>query len=126
METRAFKPLYIQTTPLVGTSQTFGTLFPSVTVASTNSSATASTAFPGSNNNQFVQIQIANTTIAWAYVNFGVTGQLTAATVASSLPVAPGAIIVVSVDGEVTGASVILGTAPSTNTAVIFTRGEGL
>jgi len=45
--------------------------------------------------------------------------------VASGYPVAPGAVVVVSVDSEVSGASVILA-AGATAGNVIFTRGEGL
>jgi hypothetical protein len=72
--------------------------------------------------NQFVQIQISNQTASWAYVNFGVFGAVVAATV-NSYPVGPGAVVVVSVAGEVTGASVILATGTG---SVTFTRGEGL
>ena len=126
METRRFFPLY---GPSAGTPQgttPAGSLLPSVSVTSTNASATASGVLSGTNNNSFCQIQIANTTTAWAYVNFGTQGAVTAATVASSFPVAPEAVVVVSVHSEVSGASVILGAAPGTNTAVIFTRGEGI
>lgn len=117
METRAFAPLY---TPASG--QTPGSLISSVTVAGA-ATATASTVFPGTLNNQFVQIQIANQTTSWAYVNFGVFGSVTPATVAASYPVAPGAVVVVSVANEVTGASVILGTGTGN---ITFTRGEGI
>jgi hypothetical protein len=110
METRAFAPLSTATTvnPLTGAAIA-GTLLASVTVTSTNASATASAQLPGPPNSGVAQIQIANTTTAWAYVNFGVLGAVTAATVAASYPVAPGSVV-----------------APGTNTAVIFTRGEGL
>ncbi len=125
METRAFAPLYAPTYTVSGTT-TFGLQTASVSVTSTNASATASAQLPGGTPTGFQQILISNTTNAWAYVAFGVVGQITAATVAASLPVAPGTQLVVSVDKEVTGASVILGTAPGTATAVIFTRGEGI
>jgi hypothetical protein len=74
-----------------------------------------------------VQIQIANTTNGWAYVNFGnlAIGAVTAATVATGYPVAPGAVVVVTVGGDVNGASVILASG-ATAGSVIFTRGEGL
>lgn len=117
METRAFAPLY---SPSAGPGA--GNLQGSVTVAATTS-AVASTVFPGTQTNGVCQIQIANTTANWAYVNFGMLGSLSAATVAAGYPVAPGAVVVVSVNSEVTAASVILG-AGSGN--VIFTRGEGL
>ncbi len=123
METRAFAPLYLQTS-LTGST---GTLAPSVSVTSSTTAA-ASTQFAGNAaNNAICQIQITNTTTAWAYVNFGVLAEtVPAATVASSYPVAPGTAVVVSVLPEVNAASVILGAAPGTNTAVIFTRGEGI
>lgn len=127
METRAFAPLYTPTTVNSPTGAAIaGTLLTSITITATNGSATAGT-LPGTTvNNAIAQIQIANTTTAWAYVNFGATGAVTAATVAASYPIAPGSVVVVSVASDVSGASVILGTAPGTATAVIFTRGEGL
>jgi hypothetical protein len=124
METRAFQPLY---QPQGATPAGTGTLMPSVTVASTTS-AVASTAFPGTTNNTQCQIQIANTTASWVFVNFGAVGvgnTVTAATVATGYPVAPGAVVVVSVAPEVNGASVI-GAAGSAGGSVVFTRGEGL
>jgi hypothetical protein len=125
-DTKAFGPLYTRYNA-VGPVQS--TLAASTTVTSTNASATASTAFAGAAPSGKNQIQIANTTTAWAYVNFGVLlggRTVTAATVAASYPVAPGAVVAVTVDAEVNAASVILGVAPGTNTAVIFTRGEGV
>lgn len=118
METRAFAPLYSPSSA----GQGVGGLQASVTVSATTS-AVASTVFPGTQVNGACQIQIANTTANWAYVNFGIVGVLAAATVASGYPVAPGAVVVVSVNSEVTGASVILGGGSGN---VIFTRGEGL
>lgn len=118
METRAFAPLYTK-----ATASANGTLQPSVTVAASASNA-FSTQFAGQlSGNGSNQIQIANTTTAWAYVNFGQFGAVTAATVATGLPIGPGAVVIVSVDGEVSGASVILSTGSGN---VIFTRGEGL
>jgi hypothetical protein len=122
-EVRAFAPLY---TPNQGNA--VGTLAPSTTVAATNASATPSTAFSGNSQsaNYQQQIQIANTTTAWAYVNFGVLSAsqaVTAATVATGYPVAPGAVVVVTVDKEVNAASVILATGTGN---VVFSRGEGL
>lgn len=118
-DTRSFFPLYA---PSAGTGT--GSLLPSTTVAGTTS-AVASAQFAGSaDRNSFTQIQIANTSAAWAYVNFGnKLGTLTAATVASHYPVAPGAVVVVSVNPEVSCASVILSTGTGN---VIFTRGEGI
>lgn len=121
METRAFAPLY---SPSSGTG--FGSLLPSTTITGSTSEAHNTVPFAGNPYNSMVQIQIANTTTAWAYVNFGELGHVVAATVAASYPVGPGAMIVISVGGDVNAASVILGAAPGTNTAVIFTRGEGL
>lgn len=117
--------MYLQTTlsgsPLV---ENAGTLSPSTTVAGVDT-ATASGKFSGVNDNAYVQLQIANLSTSWAYVNFGKFGAVVAATVAASYPVGPGATVVVSVDPEVSGASVILGTAAATGN-VIFTRGEGI
>lgn len=118
----AFFPLY---GPATGTSQ--GGNFESITVASTNASATASAQFPGNlDQNAFCQIQIANKTTAWAHIEFGRFGSVEVATVADSYPVAPGSVVIVSVASEVSGASVILDAAPGTATAVIFTRGQGM
>lgn len=123
-DTQAFFPLY---SPNAG--NTAGSLLASVTITGTNASAT-SAALSGSGSgwsSGFQQIQIANKTSAWAHVNFGQnTTVIVAATVASSYPVAPGAVVVVTVAGEVGAASVILDAAPGTATAVIFTRGMGL
>jgi hypothetical protein len=122
MEKRSFAPNYVAA--LGGNT---GGLAPSVTVTASNASATPSAQLPGpASTNTMAQILVSNTTTAWAYVNFGVLGSLAAATVAASLPVPPGVQKAFSVHSEVSGASVILGAAPGTNTAVIFTRGEGL
>ncbi len=126
-DTKSFGPIYQRYNP-VGPVES--TLQPSVTVVGTNAAATASAVFPGSNaGGENRCIQIANKTSAWAHVNFGVllgTRTVTAATVASSYPVAPGAMVVISVDPEVNAASVILDAAPSGSTSVIFTRGDGI
>lgn len=116
METRAFQPVYTK-----ATASANGTLQASVTIAASIAAA-PSGQLPGGGP---CQIQIANQTAAWAYVNFGQFGGVTAATVAAGYPVAPGAVVVVSVDGEVSGASVILA-AGATAGNVILTRGEGL
>ena len=115
METRAFAPLYTRST-----SSTNGTLLPSVTVAASVTAA-SSTQIGGTTT----QIEVCNTTSAWAYLNFGVFGAVTAATVATGYPVAPGSDKVFSVDPEVSGASVILA-AGGVAGNVIFTRGEGV
>jgi hypothetical protein len=124
-EVRAFEPLYAPSGPSGGTGVAVpqGTLLPSVTLAATAASS-ATPIFPGAVTNYKQQIQIANQGTAWAYVNFGVFGNVAAATVAASYPVAPGAVVVVTVDKEVTGATVIMGAAGTGN--VVFTRGEGL
>lgn len=119
-ELRAFAPMY---TP--GAGNAVGTLAPSTTITASVAAATNAAPFSGSNTNYQQQIQIANTTTSWAFVNFGTFGNVVAATVAAGFPVAPGAAAIVTVDKEVTAASVILNVAPGTNTAVIFTRGEG-
>lgn len=125
-DTQAFAPYYKTADPV--NSQT-GTLYPSVTVAASNSAATASAVIPGAGNSAANQMQIANKTSAWAHVNFGILlgGQtVTAATVASSYPVGPGAVVIVTVAPEVNAASVILDAAPTGSTSVIFTRGGGV
>lgn len=119
-ELRPFAPCYKKTGP--GATPA-GTLLPSVTIAATDAAGNTGK-FPGANdNNTNVQIQIANSSSVWAYVNFGIFGAVVAATVATGYPVAPGSVAVVTVDPEVTGASVILTTGGSGN--VIFTRGSG-
>lgn len=120
-EIRAFAPMY---TP--GGGNAAGTLAPSTTIIASVAAATNAVPFAGALTNYQQQILVTNTTTAWAYINFGQVGAVVAATVAASLPVAPGVGRVFTVDKEVTAASVILGVAPGTNTAVIFTRGEGL
>jgi hypothetical protein len=120
---RPFGPLY---GPNAGSAA--GSFLASLTVTGSNSAA-ASGALPGSTtgNSDLNQIQIANTTTAWAYVNVGRnTTEIVAATVAASFPVAPGVCRTITVNSEVAAVSVILGTAPGTNTAVIFTRGTGV
>ena len=112
--------------PLAGPSagSTTSNLFSSTTVAATGTSATAGI-LPGNvTGSSQRQVQIANTTSSWAYVNFGETGSLSAATVAAGYPVAPGGVVVVTVAPDVSGCSVILTSGGSGN--VIFTRGVGL
>ena len=119
METRAFAPLY-----QITHGATAGVLVRSVTVAGLTTAVASGELPDGSNQGSSdQQYQIANTTPFWAYVNFGVYGNVTAATAASSYPVAPGSVVVVSVSPEIDGASVILvgGTGN-----VIFTTGEGI
>lgn len=118
-ETSAFAPSYIKSF-----QAQVGTLVASVTVAGVDT-ATASARLPGGNTIGFNQLQICNLSTSWTYVNFGRFGAVVAATVASSYPVAPGSVVVVTVDSEVDGASVIHGTAAATGN-VIFTRGFGL
>lgn len=121
-DTKSFAPFYRVSN--LAASQA-GTFMPSVTVAATAGGATASGVLtPGTGSGGGgSSLQIANAaTTAWAYVNVGVHGNVTAATVAASYPVPPLSTRVVSVDQEVTGASVIM----SAGTAnVIFTRGSG-
>jgi hypothetical protein len=117
-DVRPFNPLYAPNSGIAA-----GGLLTSLTLtgATTATSGTLS-GNPGTAN----QIQIANTTTAWAYVNFGRnTTEIPAATVAASYPVAPGGVVVVTVNSEVGAASVILGSGGGAATAVIFTRGAG-
>jgi hypothetical protein len=111
---RPFAPLYA---PNAGSGA--GGLLPSVTISAVATGA-VSAALPGP---AFNQIQIANTSSVWAYVNFGrTTTEIPAATVAASYPVAPGGVVVVTASSEVAAVSVILG---SSSGSVIFTRGSG-
>jgi len=117
MLAEAFAPLYI--------TNTFAA---SITVAANAASATASAQFPqnfvGTDTYPNCQLQIANiSTSAWAYVNVGIFGSVTAATVAASYPIAPGSVVIITVDSTVTGASVILSTSTGN---VIFTVGSGV
>lgn len=115
---RPFAPLY---GPNAGAGA--GSLVASVTISGATTAASAALPGNSSGNSDINQIQIANTTAAWAYVNFGRnTTEIPAATVASSYPVAPGAVVVVTVNSEVAAASVILGSGTG---SVIFTRGAG-
>src|SRR5208282_1735785 len=68
----AFNPLYINT-GLAGSPA--GTLIASTTLAATTSAQAV--ILPGGNSS-CSQIQIANQTTAWAYVNFGIAGSVTA------------------------------------------------
>jgi hypothetical protein len=111
----AFAPLYTVTGPNAGT------LIASVTLAATTASqAVVLPAGQASN-----QIRISNQTASWAYVNFGIAGAVVAATVAGSMGIAPGAVEVIGIATEVTGATVILA-AGATTASVQFTRGNGL
>jgi hypothetical protein len=110
----AFAPLYTVT----GTNP--GTLAASVTLAATASSQAVALPIGSSTN----QVQIANQTASWAYVNFGIFGSTPAATVAASYPVAPGAVVVVGIAFEVSGATCILAAAGTGS--VTFTLGDGL
>lgn len=128
-EIRSFYPLYYRSSETAvqgGPSTTVaGTLAPSVTAVAAITAA-PSPQFPGTDKNTYVQIQIANKTSVWVHVNFGVFGAVVAATLAAGYPVGPGTVVVVSVDPEVSGASVISDGAPAASTSVVFTRGEGI
>ena len=123
-DTQAFAPFY-----KVSQNGQTGTLYPSITVAATASSAIPSAVIPGTSNSGANQMQIANTsTSSWAYVNFGQIRDsvtVTAATVAASFPVPPQSSKVVTVDPEVNAASVIMGVGAGAAN-VIFTRGQGV
>lgn len=118
-ETRAFAPLYTATIP----GGAAGTLQPCAFMGTTDAAA-ASPKFPGTDTNNFTQIQIANISTSWAWVNFGVFGAVTPAAAGVGYPVAPGAVVVVTVHPEVTGASAVLQTAAATGN-MAFTRGAG-
>lgn len=124
-DTRSFYPLYVRSN--TSPSQV-GANSPGTVVAASNGVAVASTAFSGTTQNNYVQIQIANKTSVWVHVNFGVLlgGQTVRAAVVTDYPVAPGGVAVVSVDMEVNAASVYADGAPSGSTSVVFTRGEGI
>lgn len=119
-ETRAFAPLYSATIPggAAGTLQRCAFM-------GTTDAPSASPIFPGTDSNNFTQIQIANISTSWAWVNFGVFGAVVAAAAGVGYPVAPGAVVVVTVHPEVTGASVVLQTAAALGN-MSFTRGGGL
>lgn len=119
-DTQAFAPFYRVSNTAASQA---GTFLPSVTVAATAGGAIASGALLAPNSGSS-SLQIANTSLsAWAYVNVGVLGNITAATVAASFPVAPSTARVITIEPEVTGASVIMGTGVA---SVIFTRGNGV
>ena len=119
-DTKAFAPFYRVSYPVASQA---GTFMPSITVAATAGGANASAILPPPSSGGNA-LQIANThTTAWAHVNVGIFGNVTAATVADSFPVPPLSAKVISIDPEVTGASVIM-SAGAAN--VIFTRGNGV
>ncbi len=121
-ELRPFFILYNRTWQPSGI---IGETLPSVTVAAVDATSVPSAVFPGqSGNNGQVQIQIANKTNVWVHVNFGIFGAVVAANI-NDYPVAPGSVVVVSVDSEVSGATVFANGAPGGSTSVMFTRGSG-
>lgn len=125
-DTKSFAPLNARYNP-VGPVQS--TLQAGVSVTATNANATASTVLPGSNaGGSNIQIQVANKTSAWAHLNFGtlLDNRTVRAAVVTDYPVAPGAVVVVTVDPEVNAASVILDAAPTGSAVVLLTRGEGI
>lgn len=125
-DTQAFKPLYIRGNVNLGQ---VGQNLPGVVVNAINAVSVASTVFPGSSDqNSFTQIQIANKTDVWVHVNFGTLlgGQTVRDAALSDYPVAPGAVVVVSVAPEVNACEVIAHGSPTGVTAVVFTRGNGL
>lgn len=119
LEVRPFAPLYSATIP----GGAAGTLQPCAFMGTTDAAA-PSPRFSGVDTNNFTQIQIANISTSWAWVNFGVFGAVVAAAVGVGYPVAPGAVVVVTVHPEVTGASAVLQTAAATGN-MSFTRGAG-
>ena len=105
----------------------------SVTIAATTS-ASAVTQLPGSYSTSltaapqnvvtFKQIQIANQTSGWIFVNAG-TASIAAATVAAGYPVSPGGVVIITVNGTCDYVSVICAVG-SSGGSVTFTRGQGL
>lgn len=120
---RPFAPLYYRSQNVAGVLTQQGQNAVSVTVAA-GAAAVASAVIPGTGNNNAIQMQVANLTDKWAFVNFGVFGNVRAATI-TDYPVGPGGVQVVTVDPEVNGASVILTGAAGGSTSVILTRGSG-
>lgn len=127
-DTRPFSPIYRNTRyTQAGTTSTLsqqGQCELSVTVTSNGTTPVASTQLPAVSPSNFCQVQISNTTDKWAFVNFGIFGNVRAAG-QTDYPVAPGAVQVVTVPSEADGASVVLQAAAGSLTAVIFTRGSG-
>jgi len=123
------QPSLIAFAPLNGGGTGFIT---SLTIAATGT-ASAIVQLPGNTSNAvtavaaeplfYKQIQVANQASVWAYVNIGGVG-CALATVAHSYPVAPGGVIIMTINGLHTYVSVILDVAGSGN--VIFTRGQGM
>lgn len=116
-DVKPFQPLY---GPNSGPNA--GNFVSSLTISA--STTATSGALPGNTQqNDFCQLQIANTTTGWAYVNCGRDkNEISPATVAAGYPVAPGGVAVITVPSEVAAVSVILGSSSGT---VIFTRGTG-
>lgn len=110
----AFAPIYNNT----GNGALQASTIVTVAVASTAVTGALPTAGVGQN-----QLRMANTTANWMYVNLGNSASVAAAvTTGASLPIAPGAVEVITVDPNVAFASV-----NSTGTgSVVFTRGEGM
>ena len=116
-DVKPFQPLY---GPNSGPNA--GNFISSLTISASTTAVAG--ALPGNTQaSGFCQIQIANTTTGWAYVNCGrSTTEVSAATVAAGYPVAPGGVVVITVPSEVGAVSVILGSSSGT---VVFTRGTG-
>ncbi len=131
VEERPFAPIYRQTqyaqSGATSTLSQQGQCELSTTVTAVDATAVPSAAFRGTGDNANNQILISNTTSVWVMVNFGaaLNGHTVRAATINDMPVAPGAQIVVTVDSEVSGASVFANGAPATSALVIFTRGSG-
>lgn len=122
---QSFYPIY---TPSNETAGVVGQNSPSVTVVAVNATAVPSGAFPGTLDNNFCQVRVANKTSVWVHVNFGVlrSGQTVRAAALTDVAIAPGTVEVWTVDPEVNAASVFADGAPAGATSVIFTRGAGV
>lgn len=117
METRAFQPVYVKTN---FSGSVPGSLLPSVSVSAGTTAVSGQLPFADNAN----QIQIFNgSTTGTAYLNFGDSSSLPAATVATGYAVPPGGAFIITLSTEVSWGSVILSAGTG---LVTFTRGEGL
>ena len=98
------------------------------TPVTASTAATVASLYEGAN-----QLQIANKTSAWAHVLVAETAALAAEVSlgtsdtqnTSDYPVAPGAVVVISVDPNAEWVGVILDSAPSGSAIVVCTPGQG-
>ena len=96
-------------------------------LSASNSAVTVAELYVGAN-----QLQIANKTSAWAHVAVAATKAAATASIgtpgtqnSADYPVAPGAVVVISVDSGAVWAAVILDAAPTGSAIVVLTPGQG-